>query len=127
MTGRAGDVLGAPGRMLADEQSAVLALRIEAAFLAEAGWDPATWVLTIDPGHPLLGRSVCRAPGCQTTCPAKTGVCLDCRRRLAEAGLALEDYGLLPPPRGARWLGLGDGGAAVGRPRRPLWPRPLRW
>ena len=52
MTGRAGDVLGAPGRMLADEQSAVLALRIEAAFLAEAGWDPATWVLTIDPGHP---------------------------------------------------------------------------
>jgi integrase len=129
MTGRAGDVLGAPGRMLADEQSAVLALRIEAAFLAEAGWDPATWVLTIDPGHPLLGRSVCRAPGCQTTCPAKTGVCLDCRRRLAEAGLALEDYGLLPPPRGARWLGLGDGTCTVpGCPRpwvaaaRPLCP-----
>jgi integrase len=128
MPGRASDVLGAPGRLV-DEQSAVLASRIEAAFLAEAGWDPATWVLTIDPGHPLLGRSVCRAPGCQTTCPAKTGVCLDCRRRLAEAGLALEDYGLLPPPRGARWLGLGDGTCAVpGCPRpwmaaaRPLCP-----
>ena len=99
MPGRAGDVPGASGPVPVDEQSAVLASRIDAAFLAEAGWDPVTWVLTIDPGHPLLGRSVCRAPGCQTTCPAKTGVCLDCRRRLAEAGLALEDYGLLPPPR----------------------------
>ena len=107
----------------------MLASRIDAAFLAEAGWDPVTWVLTIDPGHPLLGRSVCRAPGCQTTCPVKTGVCLDSRRRLAEAGLALEDYGLLSPPRGARWLGVGDGTCAVpGCPRpwvaaaRPLCP-----
>ena len=91
----------------------MLASRIDAAFLAEAGWDPVTWMLTIDPGHPLLGRSVCRAPGCQTTCSAKAGVCLDCRRRLAEAGLALEDYGLLPLLRGARWLGLGDGTCTV--------------
>jgi integrase len=106
-------------RVLLDEQSAALASRIETAFLAEAGWDPATRVLTIDPGHPLLGRSVCRAPGCQTTCPASTGVCLDCRRRLAQAGLGLEAAGSLPPPRGARWLGLGDGTCAV-----PGCPRP---
>src|SRR5260370_14104095 len=129
MPGRASNVFGTQVRVLADERSAVLASRISAAFLAEAGWDPATWVLTIDPGHPLLGRNVCRAPGCQTPCPAKTGVCLDCRRRLAEAGLALEDYGLLPPPRGARWLGLGEGTCMVpGCPRpwvaaaRPLCP-----
>ena len=71
------------GQQLLDEQSAELAGRIEAAFLAEAGWDAATWVLTLPPDHPLLGRPVCRAPGCQTTCHEKTGICLDCRRRLA--------------------------------------------
>jgi integrase len=117
-SGSAGHVFGT-SRVLLDEQSAALASRIETAFLAEAGWDPATRVLTIDPGHPLLGRSVCRAPGCQTTCPASTGVCLDCRRRLAQAGLGLEAAGSLPPPRGARWLGLGDGTCAV-----PGCPRP---
>src|SRR5712671_5025944 len=73
------------GRVLLDEQSAALAGRIEAAFLAEAGWDAATWVLTLPPDHPLLGRPVCRAPGCRTTCHEKTGICLDCRRRLAQA------------------------------------------
>ncbi len=33
------------GRVLLDERSAVLASRIDAGFLAEAGWDPGTWVL----------------------------------------------------------------------------------
>jgi integrase len=129
--GRAGHVPGTRQALL-DEQSALLASRIETAFLAEAGWDPITWVLTIDPGHPLLGRVVCRVPGCQTSCPAKSGVCLDCRRRLAQAGLSLEDYRSLPPPRGARWLSLGDGTCSVtGCPRpwataaRPLCPEHL--
>ena len=129
--GRAGHVLGTRQALL-DEGSALLASRVETAFLAEAGWDPATWVLTIDPGHRLLGRQVCRVPGCQTTCPARTGVCLDCRRRLAQAGLGLQDYGSLPPPRGARWLGLGEGTCSVtGCPRpwvaaaRPLCPEHL--
>src|SRR5258708_5667356 len=74
------------GQQLLDEQSAALAGRIEAAFLAETGWDAATWVLTLPSDHPLLGRPVCRAPGCQTTCHEKTSICLDCRRRLAQAG-----------------------------------------
>jgi hypothetical protein len=130
-SGRAGHVLGTRQALL-DGRSALLASRIEMAFLAGAGCDPAAWVLTIDPGHPLLGRVVCRVPGCQTTCPAKTGVCLDCGRRLAQAGLGVEDYGSLPPPRGARWLGLGDGTCSVPgcpRPRvkaaRPLCPEHL--
>jgi len=71
------------GQQLLDEQSAELAGRIEAAFLAEAGWDAAAWVLTLPPDHPLLGRPVCRAPGCQTTCHEKTGICLDCRRLIS--------------------------------------------
>ena len=74
--------------------------RIDAAFLAEAGWDPATWVLTLPAEHPLLGRTFCRARGCQTTCAGATRVCLDCQRRLTAAGLALEDFALLPPPQG---------------------------
>ncbi|HEY2673116.1 MAG TPA: site-specific integrase [Rugosimonospora sp.] len=110
-------------------RSAVLASRIEAAFLAEAGWDPQTWVLTIDAGHPLLGRRVCRVAGCQTTCPGGFGVCADCRRRLAVAGLGLADIGSLPPPHGGRWLGRGEGTCSVlGCPRpwvkaaQPLCP-----
>ena len=120
------------GRPLLDERSAALAGRIEAAFLAEAGWDEETWVLTLPPDHPLLGRPVCRAPGCQTTCFEKTGICLDCRRRLAGAGLSLDDAGSLPPPRGGRWLRPGDGTCVVaGCPRpwvkaaQPLCPEHL--
>ncbi len=123
-----------PGPRELPGEQAVLLARIDPAFLAGAGWDPETRVLTIDPAHPLLGRNVCRAPGCQTTCPAGTGICLDCRRRLEQAGLGLEDAGLLAPPRGARWLGLGDGTCAVpGCPRpwvksaRPLCPEHLAW
>src|SRR6266571_3113515 len=120
------------GRVLLDERSAVLASRIDAGFLAEAGWDPGTWVLTPPTEHPLLGRTFCRAPGCQTTCAAATRVCLDCQRRLAAAGLDLEDVALLPPPQGKRWLGTGDGTCRVsGCPRpwmmsgQPLCPEHL--
>src|SRR6266568_4704500 len=120
------------GRVPLDERSAVLASRIDPAFLAEAGWDAGTWVLTLPAEHPLLGRTFCRAPGCQTTCAAATRVCLDCRRRLAAAGLDLEDVALLPPPQGKRWLGTGDGTCRVsGCPRpwvtsgQPLCPEHL--
>src|ERR1039458_4545944 len=92
------------GRVLLDQRSVALASRIDAVFLAEAGWDAGTWVLTLPADHPLLGRTFCRAPGCQTTCAAATGVCLDCRRRLTAAGLGLEDVALLPPPQGKRRL-----------------------
>ena len=120
------------GRVLLDERSAVLASRIDAGFLAEAGWDAGTWVLTLPAEHPLLGRTFCRAPGCQTTCAAATRVCLDCQRRLTAAGLDLEDVALLPPPQGKRWLGAGDGTCRVtGCPRpwvtsvQPLCPEHL--
>ena len=107
------------GEVLLDAQSAALASRIDAGFLAEAGWDATAWVLTLPAEHPLLGRTFCRAPGCQTTCAAATRVCLDCQRRLAAAGLDLEDVALLPPPHGKRWLGAGDGTCKVSRCPRP--------
>jgi integrase len=110
----------------------VLLEKIDPVFLAEAGWDPETRVLTIDPAHPLLGRNACKVPGCQTTCPASTGICLDCRRRLEQAGLGPEDAGLLPPPKRHRWLDPGAGTCTVaGCPRpwvksaRPLCPEHL--
>lgn len=123
---------GVLGRVPPGASAAVLADRIEAVFLTEAGWDPQTWVLTLTPEHPLLGRPICRAAGCRTTCFERTGVCLDCRRRLTMAGLGLDDIDVLAPPRGARWSGPDDGTCTVGgcpRPwvttREPLCPEHL--
>ena len=123
---------GVLGRVPPGASAAVLADRIEAVFLTEAGWDPQNWVLTLTAEHPLLGRPICRAAGCRTTCFERTGVCLDCRRRLAIAGLGLDDIGFLEPPRGARWSGPDDGiCTVVGCPRpwvsnrEPLCPEHL--
>ena len=53
-----------------------LAALLDPAFLAEAGWDPASRVLSLPAGHRLLGRAVCRVGGCATTrtCGARRGV-----------------------------------------------------
>ena len=40
---------------------------LDPAFLAEAGWDPGSRVLSLPAGHRLLGRTVCRVDGCATT------------------------------------------------------------
>jgi hypothetical protein len=77
-------------------QAAAVAAVIDPAFLAEAGWDPVRLVLSPPSGHPLLGRPVCRAPGCGTTAPARTRVCASCQRRLAGRGLTLADAAVLP-------------------------------
>jgi len=88
----------------AHDQAAAVAAVIDPAFLAEAGWDPVCLVLSPPSGHPLLGRPVCQVPGCGTTAPARTQLCVSCQRRLAERGMALADAAVLParpePPRG---------------------------
>ena len=53
-------------------QATALATAIDPPFLAEAGWDAELLVLRPPATHPLLGRPVCRAPGCGTTAPAST-------------------------------------------------------
>lgn len=78
-------------------RAAALAAVIDPAFLAEAGWDAVLLVLRPPAAHPLLGRPVCRAPGCGTTAPASTRVCLSCQHRLARAGLGPEQVSSLPP------------------------------
>ena len=102
-----------------DEKTARLVELIDPGFLAEAGWDRVTRTLSLPSEHPLLGRAICAADGCQTTCPRRTGVCLDCRRRLKQAGLGLQDVALLGPPQGRRWLDPGEGDCSV-----PGCPRP---
>jgi hypothetical protein len=82
----------------ADDAVAVFERRIDPAFLAEAGWDSRQRLLVPPPEHPLLGRPVCRAPGCQATAFGRARVCQRCQRRLARAGLGLEAVCELPEP-----------------------------
>jgi hypothetical protein len=55
--------------------AARLAGLLDPAFLAEAGWDPVTRVLSLPAGHRLLGRTLCRyrAARPQRTAPKPAG------------------------------------------------------
>ena len=97
-------------------QAAVLADRLDPQFLTETGWDPATRVWSPPAGHRLLGRSLCAAAGCLTTA---NGVCLQCRRRAEQRGLAVAEVGMLSPPVGRAWTRPGDGACRVGGCPRP--------
>ena len=47
--------------------AARLAAVLDPAFLAGAGWDPRSRVLSLPAGHRMLGRGVCRVGGCAAT------------------------------------------------------------
>jgi integrase len=82
-----------------------LAALLDPSFLSEAGWDPASRVLSLPAGHRLLGRAVCRAGGCATTEHAGLGgVCHRCFTRLTGQGLTAEQIAGSPqlPPLPAR-------------------------
>lgn len=108
VTGRAAGPAAGIAHVFADavpeRNATAVAARVDPKFVAEAGWDPARWVLSPLPVHPLLGRPVCRAPGCATTATTRARVCASCQRRLAEHGLTDEEVSLLParqrPTRG---------------------------
>ena len=77
-----------------------LAALIDPEFLSEAGWDPASRVLSLPAGHRLLGRVVCRVGECTTNAPAGRGVCHRCFTRLTGQGLTADQIAgapLLPP------------------------------
>lgn len=65
-------------------------------FLNEVGWDEPSLVLFLPDGHPLLGRAVCRAPGCRVSAFTRDRVCGGCRARLERAGLAVDQVDQLP-------------------------------
>jgi integrase len=90
-------VLGTPLAEL-PELAVFFDRRIDPRFLAEAGWDPAGRLLSPAPEHVLLGRPICRAPGCLASAYGTVRICIRCRRRLDAAGLGVEDVGGLPEP-----------------------------
>jgi integrase len=83
------------------DAEAVMAL-VDPAFLAEAGWDGQMMVLSPPAEHPLLGRPVCRAAGCDNTARRPSNICTGCQQRLAEQGLGEEGLAAPPPLRRAR-------------------------
>ena len=80
------------GVVLAGE-AARLAAALDPGFLAEAGWDPQTRVLSLPAAHPLMGRQVCRTPGCPATAhgSGSNGLCWQCSSRLARDGWTPEE------------------------------------
>ena len=85
-----------------DEAAARLARMLDPAFLAGAGWDPASRVLSLPAGHRLLGRVVCRTGGCTTTAAGLGGVCHRCFTRLAGQGMTAEQIAGRPSCRRCR-------------------------
>ena len=70
--------------------AARLAAMLDQAFLAGAGWDPGSRMLSLPAGHRLLGRVVCRTGGCDATAHGTRagGLCWRCFARLTRAGLS---------------------------------------
>ena len=88
--------------------AARLAALTDPVFLAEAGWDPGTRVLSLPSAHPLLGWRACPSPGCGNLLYGRDRECGSCRRgttarRLASPGaaaLAAQPCGVAACPRG---------------------------
>ncbi|MDP4506929.1 hypothetical protein [Nonomuraea turcica] len=73
--------------------AAQLAKALEPVFLAEAGWDPVSRVLSLPAEHPLLGRRLCRVDGCTATAHGTKigGQCYRCFTRLMREGRSREE------------------------------------
>jgi integrase len=71
-----------------DDGAARLAAMIDPPFLAEAGWDPVSRVLSFPAGHRLLGRLACRVDGCDSAAhPQCPGICWRCLTWLRGLGM----------------------------------------
>ena len=66
-------------------------------FLSEIGWNAAILVLSLPEDHALLGRPVCRAPGCEFTAYGALRICRGCQMRLTRHGLGPDDIDKIPP------------------------------
>jgi integrase len=86
-----------------DGEAARLASMLDPTFLAEAGWNPASRVLSLPAGHRLMGRAVCRVGGCATSIHTGIGVprdlggvCYRCFSRLTRQGMTVEQIAVMP-------------------------------
>jgi len=103
--------------------AARLAELLEARFLTEAGWDPATRVLSLPAAHPFLGRTLCRVGGCPATAHSGPtgGACWRCFTRLS--GLGLSEQQIASSLELALLPARPDGCAVVGCQRMSPAPR----
>jgi len=85
-----GEFPGVLAGVVLEGPAAGLAGMLDGAFLAGAGWDPVTRVLSLPAGHRLVGRTLCRVDGCAATAHGtKTGgLCWRCFARLTRAGVS---------------------------------------
>ena len=111
VAGRRREFPGVLAGIALDGPAARLAGMLDLAFLAGAGWDPVSRVLSLPARHPLLGRTLCRADGCPATVHGTKagGLCWSCFARLRRAGLSIEEIAASPqvpaaPPRPAGCL-----------------------
>ena len=104
-------MLGAAAAL--EPASAWLAAMIDPGFLAEAGWDPASRVLSLPAGHALLGWRVCPTPGCANQVYGRHRMCGRCRVGAGRpSDHEIEAVGVAPARRGEPC-----GVAACGRDR----------
>jgi hypothetical protein len=107
----ASQVLGAGVAL--EPASARLAALIDPGFLAEAGWGPASRVLSLPAGHALLGWRACPTRGCPNQVYDRHRVCGRCRVAAGQPGdHEIEAVGAAPARRGEPC-----GVAACGRDR----------
>ena len=88
-------VLGSP--IEPDHELSQLQRLLREQFLSEIGWNADTSVLSLPEGHPLLGRPICRAPGCDFTAYGALRICRGCRMRLTRHGLSTDEIDKIPP------------------------------
>ena len=75
-----------------DGPAAVLARALDKELLAEAGWDPATRILSLPAEHRLLGRKVCRVDRCAGTAHNDyPDICHRCFTRLTRMGMTMDE------------------------------------
>lgn len=79
------------GRRSAPDPAATLPSLLDPDFLAEIGWDEAGLVVRPPADHRLLGRQVCRGPGCDNTAFSATRICRGCASSLDRQGLSTAD------------------------------------
>ncbi|MGH3125260.1 MAG: hypothetical protein ACRDND_30130, partial [Streptosporangiaceae bacterium] len=92
-----GEFPGVLAGVVLDGAAAALAGLLDPGFLAGAGWDSVSRVLSVPAEHRLLGREVCRVGGCAATVrPGPGGVCHRCCTRLAGQGLTLGQIASMP-------------------------------
>lgn len=73
--------------------------RLDAAFLADAGWNAELQVLVPPKDHPVLGYRTCPRAGCQLPYVRAGGLCYPCELAWKASGLEMAAFMATPSPR----------------------------